>query len=266
MIFKSKQTNKKWEKRPQLYKGKFYYLRKFMQFMMGFTLLLGIVSVVLYFRNSETLLIQSVQILSNNTHIQPSEVVALSGITPEDKLFTVSLAKISANLYRHPWVEKVKVRREFPNKIQIHITERVPHLYITAGDTYIADKNGVVFKKKDSHENYALPVVTGLNKEFVDDYPRLAKDLFSEVNQFYTSIRNAEFFKTHAIEQIHYDFSKGLTVFVDAHLLEIYYGTNDFAEKQARLNQLGLWGNNLSELFARLDLDLKDRIIARKRL
>lgn len=266
MIFNNNQKNKKWEKRPQLYKGKFYYLRKFVQFMMGAAFVIGVVSVVLYFRNSDTLLIQSVEILSQNTHIKPSEVIALSGITPKDKLFTVSLSQISKNLYRHPWVQSVQVRREFPNKIQIHVTERVPYLYVTAGETYIADNSGVIFKKKDSHENYALPVVTGLTKEFATDYPRLAHVYFNAVNDFYKSVQDADFYKHHVIDQIHYDFSKGLTVFVDAHQLEIYYGKRDFAEKQTRLNQLGLWGNNLNELFARLDLDLKDRIIARKRI
>ncbi len=266
MIFRNNQKNKKWEKRPQLYKGKFYYLRKFVQVLMGMALFIGVASVVLYFRNSDTLLIQRVEILSHNTHIQPSEIVALSGITPKDKLFTVSLSEISDNLYRHPWIENVQVRREFPNKIQVHVTERVPYLYVTAGDTYIADKNGVLFKKKEFDENYALPVVTGLTKEFATDYPRLAHLYLNTVSEFYQSVQGNDFFKQHVIEQIHYDFSKGLTVFVDAHQLEIYYGKHDFAEKQSRLNQLGQWGNNLSELFARLDLDLKDRIIARKRL
>ena len=266
MIFRNKQKNQKWEKRPQLYKGKFYYLRKFVQFLMGASLVVGVASVVLYFRNSDTLLIQSVEILSQNTHIQPSEIIALSGITPKDKLFTVSLSQIAVNLRRHPWVESVQVRREFPNKIQIHVTERVPFLYVTAGETFIADQNGIVFKKKDPDENYTLPVITGLTKELAVDYPHIAKVYFNTVSNFYKNIQNDDFFKTHAIEQIHYDFSKGLTVFVDGHQLEIYFGKQDLPEKQARLNQLGRWETNLSGIFARLDLDLKDRIIARKRL
>lgn len=266
MIFRNQHKNKKWEKRPQLYKGRFYYFRKLVQSFMILALLLGVFSIVMYFRNSDALIIKKIEILSLNTHILPQEIVALSQVTPKDKLFTINLSQVAKNIYRHPWVEHVQIRREFPNRLQIHVTEREPYLYVLAGDTYIADKNGVVFKKKEAHENYNLPVVSGLSKNLAVTYPQLTSYYFKNILGFYESLKQAEFYKNHTLEQIHFDLSQGMTVFADEHLLEIYYGNSDFTDKQDRLNQLGQKEKNLGQLFSRLDFSQKDRIIARKRL
>jgi len=263
MIFRKKQKNKKWEKRPQLYKGRFYYFRKLAQFLLILAIVGLCVGVVFYLKNSETLFIKSVEILGEYKNVDPREIALLSQITPEDKLFSIDLEEVANHLYRHPWIATVQVRREFPGKIQIRATEREPYIYVVADDIYIADKNGVIFKKKEEKENYNLPVITGFTKDFVKSYPKITKIYFDEILEFYKKIQTAKFYKHNMISQIHRDLTGGLTVFAGDRDLEIFYGKDFLQEKQAKLDQID--NTDISVQFARLDLNLDNRIIARKR-
>ena len=190
----------------------------------------------------------------------------LPAITPHDKLFTVDLAEVAQNLQSFPWVESVRVRREFPGTIQIQVTEREPYLYLALGDTiYIADKAGHVFKKKEEDENYNLPVITGFTNTQVGEYPEMARKNLKDVIAFYQQIGTGEFYQNAGLSQIHFDPADGMTVFTAHHDLEIFYGRDDTSEKQKMLDQIADQSQKWAGAFARLDLNSQNRIIARKK-
>ncbi len=265
-MFRNSQTNKKWQKRPQLYKGKFYYFRKLGQFLLLFAIGSGLLGVVMYLRHSETMYIKRVELVGETAHIEPDELLKLSGITPQDKLFTVDLTQVSENLQLFPWIQTARVRREFPGTIQIHVTERVPYLYVAfENEIYIADKSGLVFKKKEARENYDLPVITGFSKAVVTHYPEIAKKDMRTVIDFYNAVAQGKFYRGFGIAQIHFDAVTGLTVFTGGHELEIFYGRHDTGAKQQKLDQIADQSQKWAGAFARLDLNSENRIIARKK-
>lgn len=266
MLFRKRQNNKRWQKRPQLYKGKFYYFKKMGQVFLGFMGCLALAGVYYYFQNADILYIESVEVLSENQHLSKKQVVALSGISRKDKLFSLDLSKVADNILRYSWVDNVQIRREFPDKIQIHVTEKQPLLYIQIGDLYFIDQDGQVFKKKEDNENDSLPVITGFSKEFVEKNPKLAKIHLENLLDFYKSIAPSEFYQSVQIAQIHYSPIEGITVFTHKNDLEIFYGRKNLLDKHKKLETLVKQKPYQTDYFARLDLDVSNKIIARKRL
>jgi cell division protein FtsQ len=56
----------------------------------------------------------------------PFEVMSLSGISSGMHMFEFNAAKVESAVESHPWVRRARVRREFPGKVIIQVTERSP--------------------------------------------------------------------------------------------------------------------------------------------
>jgi len=145
MFWNKKNQNRKWHARPQLYKGRFFYLKQISQVLLGVVVLVSLVSLFLYFRNSSALGIKYVEVLGDLKHLTKDDVVKLSNIDKTDKLFTIDMTQIQKNILRFSWIKEVRVRREFPATIQIHVTEKTPLAILVAQDRYLIDSDGVVF-------------------------------------------------------------------------------------------------------------------------
>lgn len=265
MLFRKQQKNKRWERRPQLYKGRYYYFKKLGQLCLGILFLLGAISFVSYFRNSETLFIKNIQVVSQNRHVSAQQLIQLSEIKRTDKLFTLDLRNTARNILRHPWIENVQIRREFPDTIQIHAIEKQPVAMLYSDKYYLIDKNGEVFKKHEG-ESYDLPIIKWFPKKFTETNPRLSKLYYEQVFEFFQDIQNLPFYRDRKIARVHFDPISGITVFTKSSELEVYYGKSDLLDKHRKLEQLHNQEGFTESRFARLDLNTQGRIIARKRL
>lgn len=264
MFWSQKKKNKKWQGRRQLYKGRFYYLKRVAQGFLVFSALVGVVSLVLYFKNSEALSIKQVQVLGDLNHITKDQVLILSGIRKTDKLFGVDLGKVQDQIKRFSWIQDVRLRREFPDKIQIHITEREPKALLSTGKMYLVDQKGDVFKSLEPGDPLDLPIITGFKADEFKKYPRLMRTYFEFCFTFLGYLENQEFYKGDPISEVHFDRVAGFTVYTKNAGLEIYYGRDDYMIKQRKLEKFKLSEQYEQMAFVRLDLDSKDKVIARK--
>ena len=258
-----RQHNRKWQKRPQLYRGRFFYLKQILQVTVLLSLVVGIFGVALYFQRSEALFIKHIPVTGTLTHITADDVVRLSQITPNDKLFSVDLKTITQNIKRFSWIAEVRVRREFPDTIQIDIQERAPIALLKLKDFYYIDQSEKVFAKVTSAESPDLPILTGLDDDFAKHYPALSKIYLHEALHFLTFLQGQVFYKNYAISEIHFDPVTGYTVFTADNNLEIYYGRDGVEKKQAKLEKFSQSKHFNPAQFVRLDLDAKNKIIAR---
>lgn len=263
MFWSRRGENRKWQHRPQLYRGRFYYLKRAGQALLFLSLAGALSGFVLYIRYSDALGIRTVEVLGELTHLDRDGVIVLSGIRKTDKLFTVNLERIQQNILAFPWVRAVSVRREFPATIQIHVTERKPLAQLLAGGRYLIDENGVVFKKWEPGDPSDLPVITGFSREEIERYPLLTRNFLMRTVAFLKYLHKWDFYKEYAISEVHFDSVFGFTVYTQREGLEIYYGRDDFARKQQKLEKFKLSKAFSKISFVRLDLDSQDRVVAR---
>ena len=261
MLNKSK--NRKWEKRPQLYKGRMFYLKRSLQIGGAALALLMIGSTYLYFKKSDTLFVRHVMVTGNMKHLSPDIVLAITGLKKTDKLFDVDLTTISHNVHRHPWVEDVLIRREFPDTVQIHIEERQAVATLHVDDFYLTDSRGMVFKKMESSDDHNLPVITGLTKTIVEKYPNLSHQYLKETLDFLSLIQDLDFYKKYGVSEINFDAVFGFTVYTGSGQFEIYYGRNDILSKHKKLEKFVGSELFMADKILRLDLNARDKIVAR---
>ncbi len=264
MFFGRNNQNRRWNERPQLYRGRFYFIKRLMQVLLVFAGVAGLVSGVAYFRNSDTLSIRSVEVLGELTHLTRDDVIVLSEISMGDKLFSLNLSEVQKNIRRHPWIKQVRVRREFPDKIQIYVTERQAKAVLMSGEAYLIDQKGEVFKKLDGDNFESLPIVTGFDVDEMQRYPLISRRSLDEVMSFLDFVVAQEFFQNDHISEVHYDRVFGYTVFTRDTGLEIYYGRDDYQDKHRKLERFRLSSQYEQSAFIRLDLDSKDKVVARR--
>lgn len=94
--------------------------------------------------------------VSGSKLYSPSDIVKASKITTDDSWFFVSEEEIETNVREKlPFVDSIELKRTFPNKIQLIITDAKEQAYYHAGDKcYVLSENGYILKEqKDVPEN-----------------------------------------------------------------------------------------------------------------
>jgi len=76
---------------------------------------------------------------------------------------------LSLNLKQNPWIEKAIVHREFPLRLDIHITERQPIAYLKTRDNlFLMAREFLVLETLPSIKVWNLPVIVNLELEQVE--------------------------------------------------------------------------------------------------
>ncbi|HEY0257628.1 MAG TPA: FtsQ-type POTRA domain-containing protein [Candidatus Methylacidiphilales bacterium] len=102
-------------------------------------------------------------------NISPRQIRQAAGLEPGENLWTLNLAQIGHDLEKLPYVSSAKVERHFPDKVVIHITERVPVVKIVGlnidlgtRETFYLDRDCIVLKPRENETLPLLPEVIGL--------------------------------------------------------------------------------------------------------
>ncbi|MBU0506976.1 MAG: FtsQ-type POTRA domain-containing protein [bacterium] len=264
MLWSEKKKNRKWQERPMLYKGRFYYIRRVLHVFTAFIIAACFVSLWMYLHHSDTLSIKKIDILGDLIHVTKQNIVTLTQLENSDKLFAVELRSIQDNIQKHYWIKEAKVRRKFPDTLQIHITERMPKAILMTHKMYLVDDTGKVFKKIEKNDNKDLPVITGFTDDFIKKNPYLAKRHFNFTMAILKFLEKQNYYQEDPISEIHFDSVSGFTIFTKDSGLEVYYGRKDFVRKQKVLEKFKLSKHYNENNYVRLDLNKLGRIIARK--
>jgi cell division septal protein FtsQ len=264
MIGTRKKTNRKWERRPQLYKGRFFYVRKAAQIVLGIFAVIVVAAIWLYFKNSDAMLIRHVNVIDCPKRLQSSQIIALAALPMHAKLFDIDLETIEANLLRDPWVASASIHREFPDTLSLRVIDRqVVAILSTEESLYLIDNTARIFKRLEAGEPNDLPVISGFSKSELTEKPRLTKLRLNQSLALLNTLTASPFYQARPISEIRHTPGLGFSVFLRESGLEIFYGQKDLADKQAKLEKFRLSQTELEDRFIRLDLDRPDKVVAR---
>lgn len=122
-------------------------------------------------------------------HFSTFQIRQAAGLEPGENLWQINLALASQQLETLPYVSSAKIERHFPDKIVIHIHERVPVAKLVAlslqsnqPETFYLDHAGYVLKPRAGENLLLLPRIVGLPSAEFDsgmqvDQPALASAL-----------------------------------------------------------------------------------------
>jgi cell division protein FtsQ len=125
-------------------------------------------------------------------HLSESQVLLkLKEIEEQDRsLFALDLDRLRKSVELLTWVKAATVRRVWPDRLMIQVTERVPIAFVRIDDsTQLVDEDGVLLESKgEGLPNFDFPVLMGLesgfetellarNRKRIELYRRLMREL-----------------------------------------------------------------------------------------
>jgi cell division protein FtsQ len=122
-------------------------------------------------------------ILRGNHFVSQAEVAAAIGAGAQPNLFRLSLGEARRQVEAIPWVRSASLRRVYPDRLEVDVTERKPTAFVNlGGGVKLVDADGVTLEKP-ADSSFDFPVLTGIDSSMslADRRARLA--LFDQFTQ-----------------------------------------------------------------------------------
>ncbi len=124
------------------------------------TLLVIIIGGVTFAMLSPIFNIQEIEVI-NNQKLSQDEIISLSGLSKNQNIFRFLSNKCINQIKTNPYIEKVEIKRIFPNKVQISVEERTVtyNVEFLNGYAYINNQGYIL---EISNEKSDVPIVQGV--------------------------------------------------------------------------------------------------------
>ena len=189
---------------------------------------------------------------------------SLTVIEGMPNLFSVNLREVVKRLESHPWIEQVRVRKIFPNKIFIQVEERKPMAIIQLEELCYIDTKGEVFSPVGEKDDYNYPYLTGLSRQVLEKDPVEAKRLITKALELLRVVDQEKVPPLEEISEIHMEKSSGIYCFTKSEGVVVKMGWEDFGEKKKRLSLI--WSDLRKRGFSAVWIDCSDlnRVVVKK--
>ena len=207
--------------------------------------------------------IESIEIMGVQ-ELTRDQVMEEARIRVGENILSVNLTTARKRLVAHPSIADAALRREFPSRIRIRVTEHRPLAILDLGRRFVINTQGHVYKEKTASEPETLPIVRGLalSDLNVPGQPRSVPfDAVMAVLALGREIKSA--IPNQLIQRIQVDREIGLTIYTQDLIKRIRLGYDDYPSKYEQLRNV-LVHLEASPDFPRLDsIDLNnpDRIV-----
>lgn len=99
-------------------------------------------------------------------HTTARQIIDAGGIQLHSNLLGVAVGRIRRKIEALPWIEDVKIRRDWPGRMVITVRERKPvAMANVAGRFYYMDGKGTIFARVGPTDEHDFPVISGLGRE-----------------------------------------------------------------------------------------------------
>jgi cell division protein FtsQ len=106
-------------------------------------------------------------VVSGNARRSVDDVASEAGVAKGANVFSLDLDRARARLLADPWIQDASLARRLPGTVTIQVTERDAAAIVALGDSYLASRDGEIFKRLEPGDPTDLPVVTGLSPDSV---------------------------------------------------------------------------------------------------
>jgi cell division protein FtsQ len=216
-----------------------------------------------YFQRSVRLNVGEIKILGC-TNATESELLRLAQVDFRASLARLDLKEVSGRLAKHPWVEKVKVKRDWTRRaLTIEVQERVPQALILLEDLYLVDRHGEVFKKAEPKDRLDFPVFTGLNRQEIMKRDEQAVDLLRQAVELLELLGQRKVFTPREVSEIHLSKQNGITIFTLNGGMPIRLGLGGLSDKLSRLEKVLPDLQQKSKNVEYLDLNFPRKVVVK---
>jgi len=198
--------------------------------------------------------------------IPRESLLSLAKFKGMPNLFTLRMKEVAGRIESHPWVEEVRIRKVFPDKLLIKIEERKPVAILQLEDLYYIDAEGVIFSRVVDRDGYNYPFLTGLTREALEEDSVTSKRLIMKALEILKLVDKDSRFPLGEISEIFMEKTYGIQYFTRIEGIEVRMGWEDFAEKLKRLSLIWSDLKKKGESAASIDCSDLRRMVVKKSL
>ena len=167
---------------------------------------------------------------------------------------------VRVRLQSHPWVRRVSVQREFPNRLKIGIDERRPVAIVRLDELNYVDRSGRILGPLRDGDSRDFPLITGLEEAEPSGFTPIG------VHRALRLLRLCERLNcVDAISEVHVDRNRGITVFPLRTAVAVVLGWGSWREKLARSARVFAAWEGQVERLAAVDVSFRDMVVVKLR-
>lgn len=200
--------------------------------------------------------------INGNKVLSDKQILDAAQIPKGTVIWAFKLADIQERLEKLAWVERARIRWNFPDSLYIEIFEKIPFIVVCSeGECYYVDKYGVLFERCDNcgYSRFKLMVeniksvtenvgsLVILRSGFKDDIVKLLKAV-AEIDGIYA---------TKSTRKIEYNRKEGFSIHIDS--FRVILGENDFDLKLRLLTKISEILEKLKKIVDFDSIDLRYR-------
>lgn len=195
---------------------------------------------------------------------QPHKVLQELQIRPGASLLAIQPLKLERALRQQPWVAQVELRRQWPDRLSLHIKEHQPWAIVQLEKLYLMNREGYLFKVWEPQDPSDLPVITGLSQEHFRRVGREPTPLLAKLFEFIHFLQeNRHEINLATVGEIHVDPEHGFVIYPFGLKAGIHLGFKDYPQKLAKLEKIWPYLKQQGALAAveRIDLNYPQRVL-----
>ena len=166
------------------------------------------------------------------------DILSMTQLDRQRNMLSIDLATLRSKVEANPWIERAEIRRIFPDRIFIKITERKPVAIILLDHLYYIDGQGVIFTRVPKGHQIDHPILTGLHRDDFKAHPDEAWGLVFKALRLIRLIEGREVLSQKEISEIHMDKAFGISIYTNNGAIEIKLGLDRYEAKWKRLERV----------------------------
>jgi cell division protein FtsQ len=193
-------------------------------------------------------------------HYVPESLVLIKMKELEElnkNLFALEISQLRKSIELLPWVKEAIVQRTFPDKLTIHIKERVPIAFArTEQGTSLVDEDGILLENGPAGISaFDFPVLSGLEPGLDQEILNRNKTRISLYRSLIQSLDANGIGLSRDLSEIHLHDIGNISVLVNEDTVLVHLGTENLQEKFRRYLAMG---RELKQKYPHLDsVDLR---------
>lgn len=170
----------------------------------------------------------------------PSEIKTLAGFDYNTSLFSATPEKVLAALVKHPWIKSAKVKRQWPDGINIEVYEHSINALLVLGPLeeekfYYINSKGEAIAPVQIGQDIDYPVITGMNTLSEEKRDEPLKDAIAFLKLIGSNDPNLP---AQSVSEIHVDIMDGMIVHLVEFPFPIYFGKGEVKKKYKQLRKV----------------------------
>jgi cell division protein FtsQ len=206
-------------------------------------------------------------VVKNDGGLTPVQVAQLAGVRVAQNIFSLDLAQAQKNLEMVPLIRRVEVRRVLPEKIFIHVDERVAvaRLRLPGRDasdsTFLLDRAGVAMRPVTMADGSVLhpaspgmlPILTGVSANDVHVGRPVESEQIYRALELIDRLEQAAAGAMMEVEQIDLSRPRQLVLATRQHTV-VKFDVENFQPQLRRLSAILIWAQQRQKLAQTVDL------------